>query len=128
MPSAIRCPRLIFVTCHLRYIFNWLKVRFHPPSKLKIDMLRTSIGSCIRPRRRNISRHLLLRFCCGRRASRGRTDGRSIVFLEFIRFVFLGFTKAARLTPPFVLVEFSKGVPPPGRKRRTSDKRRGCEG
>ena len=36
-------------------------MRFHPSSKLKIDMLNTSNGSRIRRRRWNISRHL-----CGR--------------------------------------------------------------
>ena len=41
------------------------KVRFHPSAKLKIDMLNTSIGSCIRRGRWNISRHLRAKLRCG---------------------------------------------------------------
>src|SRR5881227_1071242 len=43
-------PRLalVFATCLFRELWGWLKVRFRPSAELKIDMLNTSIGSCIR--------------------------------------------------------------------------------
>src|SRR5204863_8127632 len=70
-------------------------------------MLRTSIESCIRRRRRNISRHFLLRFCCGILTSLRRRGFRLSVLFSFIRFVFfLGLTKATRDAPPSLWLSF----------------------
>jgi hypothetical protein len=41
----------------LSCVLNGLKTRSQPPSKLKIDMFITSIGSCRSRRRRKIRRH-----------------------------------------------------------------------
>lgn len=42
-----------------------LKTRFQPSSELNTDMLSTSIGSCLRRRRRNICRHLSAKLSSG---------------------------------------------------------------
>ena len=89
-PRAIPCLPLPFVTYQLCEFWVRLKVRFHPPSKLKIDMLSTSIGSCIGRLRRNTCRGLRMKLRCAvlivvSRSPKNRRP--SILFLEFIRSV-----------------------------------------
>src|SRR5438067_12094378 len=50
LSPGIPQPALVFATCLFRELWGWLKVRFRPSAELKIDMLSTSIGSCIRSR------------------------------------------------------------------------------